>query len=395
MAAWQLSVSIAGPALVVAAQRSRRGPSARGLARRRHVCGACVGGTGRARAQRSCRAVLRQERPDGGRRSERQSIADANDETDRRTACIVEQGWEKLFKQGARIVSTRRAAPPTLGLGAERARQIRRDAHRRAVVVVRVVGGNRGTRGRRAGHRAHVPVLSGNRHTRARARHARADRQGRRRTGHRDAAGFTVAPVRPWACNTKYTLEPCDVQLLSEPMLLAPVVLGARAPVGAQWCSSGETTVAAAGTLDGLCGWFSAELTPGVAITNNPVSRDRIQRRIAVIPMDGTATIDTGDRVSIDLVIDPAQSTLSWRVRLTRGGEVVYTSNGSTLPGMALATRRTRTRQPPLTLARPSLPSRNHSSSPSPPSFPLARLSRYARINSSISPSSTRSGSPT
>lgn len=87
------------------------------------------------------------------------------------------------------------------------------------------------------------------------------------------------------------------------------------------------------GTLDGIGGWFIADLGHGVTMTNAPGHRDRIDRQNVVFPIDPPVDVRVGDDITVTMRIRPSDLLVRWVVSV-RNGE--YRSSHSTLTGMLL-----------------------------------------------------------
>ena len=107
------------------------------------------------------------------------------------------------------------------------------------------------------------------------------------------------------------------------------------------------------GVLHGLGGWFSAELTAGVAtMSNSPLDPARIRRRQVFLPIERPVSVARGDVVHVRMQVLPEPLMVAWRVRVERqdGSSAVF--HHSTLHGM-LFTREDLERTRPA--SRPSL----------------------------------------
>ena len=91
------------------------------------------------------------------------------------------------------------------------------------------------------------------------------------------------------------------------------------------------------GSLDGLAGWFSAELAPGVDLTNAPGRADRINRRNVFFPLHDRVTANAGDVVDVTMVIRPESLVVRWRVEVKRGADVRHVTDTSTFSGMLIS----------------------------------------------------------
>ena len=87
------------------------------------------------------------------------------------------------------------------------------------------------------------------------------------------------------------------------------------------------------GTLDGIGGWFVADLGAGVTMTNAPGDPNRIDRRNVVFPIDPSVEVRPGDDVAVSMRIRPSDLLVQWVVTV-RNGE--HRSAHSTLRGMLL-----------------------------------------------------------
>ena len=89
--------------------------------------------------------------------------------------------------------------------------------------------------------------------------------------------------------------------------------------------------------LDGIGGWFTATLSPGIELTNAPDRADRINRRNVFFPLHDRFPVIAGDRVGVTMVIRPATSVVRWKVTVGRNGNIVHQTDTSTFNGMLLA----------------------------------------------------------
>jgi len=148
-------------------------------------------------------------------------------------------------------------------------------------------------------------------------------------------AGFDCSPARAWAVNTGYPSS------LDRDALLGPAQPIAAFDMHATDAGplSGEVTLAIdrPGTLHGIAGWFEATLAPGVTLTNAPTASARLNRRNVFLPIDRAVDVQAGDLVRVRVYIIPAETILTWRVIVERGGAVVAESHHSTVHGMLLS----------------------------------------------------------
>lgn len=124
-----------------------------------------------------------------------------------------------------------------------------------------------------------------------------------------------LSPVHGLAANTLYTAPPDGFDLLTPSARLAhSEVAGlAVAPLG----GDADLEVTSPGMLDGLCGWFVAQLAPGVEMTNGPAAPGRIDRQVALLPIVPALPVTVGDRIHVRARILPLEEQLGWDVDVT------------------------------------------------------------------------------
>ena len=152
-------------------------------------------------------------------------------------------------------------------------------------------------------------------------------------------AGFNFSPARTWAANTAYPIKLEPSQLLGEPGMLCSIDLSHDTPQ----MLSGTTTlqITRPGTLHGMGGWFSAQLSQNVTMSNSPLIPEPIRRRNVFLPFDHSVAVNKGDSLRIRIHIAPADVLLTWDVEVMRAsasGENVAKERfrHSTLSGMLL-----------------------------------------------------------
>jgi protein arginine N-methyltransferase 1 len=130
--------------------------------------------------------------------------------------------------------------------------------------------------------------------------------------------GVDVTAIAPHARNSRYftTSDPAD--LLAAPALLASPDLATHgnAPIrgGLTW------EAAHAGTLHGLACWFSAELAPGISVTNSPLGDPRLDRRHLFLPLAAPVELEAGDTIRANAHVVPPDELVRWTVTV-RGAE--------------------------------------------------------------------------
>jgi len=143
--------------------------------------------------------------------------------------------------------------------------------------------------------------------------------------------GLDLSPAGTIAVNSGHPLS------LSPSVLLGPSATGCLidlATVFDEPMSFTSRLIAARdGTLDGIGGWFVADLGAGVTMTNAPGEPNRIDRRNVAFPIDPPVAVRSGDDITVRMCIRPSDLLVQWVVSV-RGGE--YRARHSTLLGMLL-----------------------------------------------------------
>lgn len=153
-----------------------------------------------------------------------------------------------------------------------------------------------------------------------------------------DQAGITVRPARALASNTGYPVKLLPEQLLGssvEPCSVDPSLSGSHPLRFA--CT---LPITRDGILHGLGGWFVAQLSPSVTMSNSPLSAERIDRRNVFFPLDRPVPVQAGDSVTVSMHILPVQIAVTWIVEVRKQhrvdtGPIRFTH--STLNGMLIA----------------------------------------------------------
>jgi protein arginine N-methyltransferase 1 len=138
-------------------------------------------------------------------------------------------------------------------------------------------------------------------------------------------AGFDFRSTRILAANTGYQVDLAAEGICGDAVIIADIDLNqARAEP-----FHGEATaiIRRPGTIHGLGGWFTAELAPGVSMTNSPLVLERIQRRQVYFPIDRAVQAAEGDLVKIRIAVRPTDLIVNWNVDVLDGNSGV--SKGS------------------------------------------------------------------
>jgi hypothetical protein len=122
--------------------------------------------------------------------------------------------------------------------------------------------------------------------------------------------GFNFAPVRTMAVNNRAWVDLEASSLLAEPARVARLELADVPPD--VLALTATFTAARAGVLHGWGGWFSAQLSPGVSVSNAPTDPLRIERKQQLLPLDYPVAIAAGTRLDVRLVVRPREEELAW-----------------------------------------------------------------------------------
>jgi protein arginine N-methyltransferase 1 len=138
------------------------------------------------------------------------------------------------------------------------------------------------------------------------------------------------------ATNSGYPVALDPSELLAAPQRLVAVDLPHS---GSDWFGGEiDIEVTRDGVLDGVGGWFVAELAPGVTLTNQPGHPQRIGRRNVVLPMTSSTKVSAGDRVHVKVRVRPVDTLVIWDVSLTReNGETITVARATTFAGFLVS----------------------------------------------------------
>ena len=150
----------------------------------------------------------------------------------------------------------------------------------------------------------------------------------------RRPGGFDVSAARAWAANTGYPhaftngelLAPATDCITFDMLTVRPGTFAFRH----------EMRCERPGTLHGVAGGFSAQLSPSVTMTNAPSAAERIGRRNVFFPVARPVAVNAGDVVTVAMRMIPPD-TIAWNVDVTSGGARVAAFRHSTINGMLLA----------------------------------------------------------
>jgi len=145
------------------------------------------------------------------------------------------------------------------------------------------------------------------------------------------AQGWASEPVpaefhwlREYGVNAKHSHFFEEHELASAPAELGTIDLRQDSPDLLSF--SAELTVARAGELDGLAGWFDCEIFDGVRMTNSPLAPERIDRPQAFLPFAQPLTVIAGDTVDLSLSVRHEESVVAWSASVPRTGQSIRQS---------------------------------------------------------------------
>ena len=126
--------------------------------------------------------------------------------------------------------------------------------------------------------------------------------------------GFDFRPVRSLAANTGYPAKLSPGHLLGDPALLASLDLSMATPPALHLEACVTTT--RGGTLHGIGGWFSAQLSRSICMSNSPLATNPINRKNLFLPIDRPTALRRGDCVRVMMHIMPGESVVTWTVEV-------------------------------------------------------------------------------
>ena len=134
----------------------------------------------------------------------------------------------------------------------------------------------------------------------------------------RTPAGYDFRPALAIAANTGYPARFDPAHLLGAPARAISLRLSTVSTAAAL---SAEVVLEAArpGTLHGIGGWFEAQLSPGVTLTNSPLAARPIFRMQVFFPIARPVPLEERDQIGVRLRILPAGGIVSWTVDVRDG----------------------------------------------------------------------------
>jgi len=150
--------------------------------------------------------------------------------------------------------------------------------------------------------------------------------------------GVQFSALRTFATNNVYVATFSEADLLTDPVVLAKVSL-LEAGAG-DVKTSATCRVTRSGTAHGLAGWFLAELSEGIDLSNAPpVSTSSWDH--AFLPFEAPVDVEAGSKVEITVATSADDSHWSWGMDVIEGSTSATTtrsSRQSTLLGLPTST---------------------------------------------------------
>jgi len=129
--------------------------------------------------------------------------------------------------------------------------------------------------------------------------------------------GFDFGAARKVAVNTGYPTRYRKEEFLASPAIIASLDTGRSAGtlVGAE----ASMTIDRPGVLHGIGGWFLAQMSPGVTMSNGALAAKPINRRNVFFPIDRPIAVDKGDQVRVSMTIRHSDLLVAWNIEIRSG----------------------------------------------------------------------------
>lgn len=148
------------------------------------------------------------------------------------------------------------------------------------------------------------------------------------------ADDLDMSCMQHWAAHCPYweSIEAKD--LFHIPALALRMEITKQAPTVLDLFA--EWTAPADAVLHGLAGWFEAELTKRVVLTNSPLSQDRIDREQTFMPFTEPMHVSAGGRITAKVSLAHEQRVATWHVQ-SEGNGTRAVRKQSSLQGQLLS----------------------------------------------------------
>jgi hypothetical protein len=128
-------------------------------------------------------------------------------------------------------------------------------------------------------------------------------------------AGFDLTPLQDAAINTEHYVEDADVAVTTAGAQIA----GIDADHTGSITGGAEIQIDAAQTIDGLVGWFEADMGGGAQLTNRPGFEGRMDRWCNFYPLSERREVEAGEHVAFSIDVRPHIPAVSWTFEMGRG----------------------------------------------------------------------------
>ena len=129
--------------------------------------------------------------------------------------------------------------------------------------------------------------------------------------GWRDQHGFLLSSMRQSAANSEFRVDQDDVEPLGEPIQIDARSSSDVSPISGK-CS---WTATSDGMLHGLSGWFNAQMSPSVRLTNNPNDPGRMNRWLNFYPVERPVVVEHGMQIEATIDIRPEARLVTWSLK--------------------------------------------------------------------------------
>jgi hypothetical protein len=142
--------------------------------------------------------------------------------------------------------------------------------------------------------------------------------------------GLEVRAGESFACNTEWR-----VRAGREATRLAPSAVVATLASDHEDAVQGDVTfdLDGPGRVDGLMGFFTAQLSPSISMTNDPWSPNPVDRWCTFYPLPGSVDSPAGSTLRVRLDLIPRSGVVTWSTTLERPGATPLTARQSTFLG--------------------------------------------------------------
>jgi len=159
--------------------------------------------------------------------------------------------------------------------------------------------------------------------------------QGQVEFWNKAPAGFNFTPASSIARNTGYPVKYRPNQLLGSPGKIASLDLANASPGALE--AEATLRIRRAGALHGIAGWFSAQLSPRVVMTNSPLSSNPIDRHGVFFPLDPPLKVSKGAVLRVQMHIRPSDVVVTWKASVSQKASPTVRFTHSTLRGMLIS----------------------------------------------------------